>query len=277
MSTELPVEPIVIRYDGMDADAHEIEIAALAESLKGLSRVIGVTANFAATERYVQHKDALSVRVVARAPEAHCFEMLAVVKWAAEQPLIAGTLATLSATLITYVFKRAARQQEEMKHLRGALDAAIKELGHRDQAIVDRLLGTIDKMADALRPAVKQAVAPIGETAQSMIIGDGRGGTSATIGTAEREAIMAEEPVEVTPEQTYHVILSEVDVTTGGCKVAFSDEPATRINGIITDPSIAVPHNPYVQALAAMKPLSVRAKATVRDGTIERLHISDTV
>jgi hypothetical protein len=65
-------DPILIRYDGLDATQHEIEISALGESLRGLSRVIGVAANFAATQRYVQHKDALSVRVVARRSCAAC-------------------------------------------------------------------------------------------------------------------------------------------------------------------------------------------------------------
>ena len=59
-------EPVLIRYEGLDADSHEIEIAAFADSLKGLSRIIGVAGNFAATQKFVQHKDALSVRVVAQ-------------------------------------------------------------------------------------------------------------------------------------------------------------------------------------------------------------------
>jgi hypothetical protein len=65
-------------------------MSALADSLKGFSRIIGVAGNFAATQRYVQHKDAFAVRVVARPPEAHCFEMIAWVRWASENPLISN-------------------------------------------------------------------------------------------------------------------------------------------------------------------------------------------
>ena len=269
------VEPIFIRYNGLDADRYEIELTSLAESLKGLSRIIGVTSNLALTERYVQHKDALAVRVVTRAPEAKCFEMVAWVKWAAEQPLIAGTLATLLATLITYVISRAARQREEMKHLREALEVAIKELGHRDQPMVDRLLSTIDKMADSLRPAVKQAVAPIGDSVSMLTIGGVRGGASKTIGTAEREAILTDDPVQVTTEQTYHIVITELDMETGGCKVELADEPDARYQGKITDPAFSISNNAYALAMAARQQIAVRGKATVRDGTIERLHISN--
>ena len=80
-----------------------------------------------------------------------------------------------------------------MRHLKGALDLAIKELGTRDQAVVDRLLGTIDKMADALRPAARQAVAPIGETADTLTVGDVRHEREVIIGAAENDAILAEE------------------------------------------------------------------------------------
>lgn len=93
--------PILIRYDGLDAEAHEIELAALAESLRGLARIIAVTGNFAATGRYVQHKDALDVRVVVGTPQAHCFELWAFVRWAGEHALIATTVGGLTVALIT--------------------------------------------------------------------------------------------------------------------------------------------------------------------------------
>lgn len=267
--------PVVVRFDGMDADRHEIEMSALAESLKGLSRIIGVAANFAVTDKYVQHKDALSVRVITRAPEAKCFEIVAWVKWATEQPLISGTLATLLATLITYIVTKAANNREEMRHLRGALEAAIKELGHRDQPVVDRLLTTIDKMADALKPAVKQAVSPVGETASTMTIGDGSGLRMAFVGPAEKASIMADDPIEVGAEQSYHVLITELDMETGGCKIAFLDDPEPRFSGKITDPAFSIPNNNYVLAMAGRKEIIVRAKATLKSGEIERLYISD--
>ncbi len=52
-SSEIIDEPIRIRYDGLDATNHELELGSLAESLRGLSRIISVTGNFVATGRYV--------------------------------------------------------------------------------------------------------------------------------------------------------------------------------------------------------------------------------
>jgi hypothetical protein len=273
-------EAILIRYDGLDADRHEIELNALSESLAGLSQIIGVTGNFAATERYVRHRDALAVRIVVQPPKAHCFEIMAWVKWGAEQPLISATLATLTAGLITYVVSRAFKQRQEMKYLKESLETAIRELGHRDQPVIDRLLDTIDKMADALKPSVRKAVRPVGETAETMTVGSSTHRDdqklSVTISRAERDAILAEAETELTSEQTYHVIITEVDIETGACKVSLDPTDDARYTGKITDPALSVPMNAYVMALAQKKTLSVRAKALLRSGEIERLYISNT-
>ncbi|WP_062233159.1 hypothetical protein [Aureimonas sp. N4] len=273
--SQIEVEDTLIRYDGMDASNHEIELGALSESLKGLSRILGVVGNFVVTDRYIQHRDAMAVKVVVRPPEAHCFELLASLKWVTEQPLISGTLAGVFATLITYIFKRAAGQREEMKAIKDSLDQAIKELGHRDQSQIDRLLTTIDRMADALRPAVRQAVAPIGQTASSLSVGGTASNPAVRIGPAERDAILSDADVEVGDERDFLVLISELDMDTGTCRISLADDLDTRILGRITDPVFAQPNNPYVSAMAARRPIKVRAKPTLKDGAMERLFISD--
>lgn len=270
-------KPILIRFDGLDADEHEIDLGLLAESLKGLSRIIGVAGNFAATGHYVQHKDALDVRVVALPAEGHCFELWAAVKTLSENPLISTVIGGLTVTLVTYIIAKAAGQREEMKQLRGALDTAIKELGHRDDALVSRLSQTIEKMADALRPSVKQAVAPIGKTARTLTIGDSEGGPRAVVGPAEKEAIMQTEEAEVQPEANYDVRITELDMETGSCKLSLPDDPEERHKGVIIDPAFSVPNNAYALAMAARKEITVRAKAIIKNGELEKLFISDAV
>lgn len=270
-------EPIRIRYDGIDAERHEIELSSLATSLDGIARIIGVAGNFAATQRLSLHKDALAVRVMAKPPDAHCFELMAWVKWVAEQPLLSATVAGLTVTLVSYVFSRAAGQREEMRHLRGALDEAIRQLGTRDQGQIDKLLATIDKMADALRPAARKAVDPIGKTAGSLSIGSADAERQAVIGRAERDAILSESPVEVSEEQDYSILIVEMDMELGSCKVKLEDEPDARYAATITDPAFLVAGNLYVTAMANKRWIRVRAKATIKNGGIDRLFISDVV
>jgi transposase-like protein len=57
----------------------------------------------------------------------------------------------------------------------GAGETAIRQLGSRDQPTIDRLLSTIETMADKLQPAVKNAIAPIGSNVR-LSFAEGFGG-----------------------------------------------------------------------------------------------------
>lgn len=268
---------ILIRYDGLDADRHEIDLGDLGDSLKGLSRIIAVSGNLAATDKFVQHKDAFAVRVVASPPEAHCFEIMAWLRWGAENPYMSATVSGLTVALIGYIFKKTSGQREEMKHLKDSLDKAITELGGRDRSTVERLLDTVDRMAEALRPAVKQAVAPIGQTASTLTVGDRAGGRTVVIDQADRDAIMAEGDSEITNERTFSVEITGLSMENGSCKLALDDDPDARVSGQVTDPQVMRANNPYALAMAGKKRINVRAKALLKDGEIERLYISDIV
>jgi hypothetical protein len=268
-------EAIHIRYDGLDAERHEIEISALAESLRGLSRIIGACGTFAATERVVRHRDVFAVRVVVSPPEANCFEFSALVKLIGEQPYLSATAATLTATLIGYVIKSAVGAKEEMKHLRGALEYAIKEHGGRQQAVVDALLGTIDKLAGSLKPSVRHALSPIGETASSLTISDSDRSNLIRVGQDEKDYLMREDELMVDEERTYKVKISQLDLESGGCKLRLDNDKLRRYTGKIMDPLLKTPNNRYVMAMAAKEVIAVRAKAVLKDGEIDELFISD--
>jgi hypothetical protein len=274
-------EPIVIRFDGLDAEKHEIELGSLAESLRGLSRIITVTSHFALTQELVLKQPRFAVRVVAQAPKEGCFIIHAFVQYAHQHVLFtsfaSATLAALTSTLISFTVAKALNKKEEMKQLRGALETAIHELGTRDQATVDRLLNTVDKMADALVPAVKHAVAPVGSSARTLTIGvasaDER---KVVIDEPDKATILSQATLTVTDESTYEVLITELDMDSGSCHVSLAGETETeRYAARITDPAVSLPNNAYVTSMAAKTTLRVRAKATMRDGQIERLYISD--
>lgn len=267
-------EPITIRYDGMDAERHSLELMALGESVRGLGRIISVAANFAATQKFIQHQDAMEVRVLALPPKAHCFELLTAVQWINQSALASTTVGGLTVALVSYIFAKLAGNKAEMKELRGALETAIKEIGNRDQKVVERLLDTVDKMAASLRPAAKQAVTPIGRTASTLSV-DGAGVKSFKVGIAERDAIEASDPPEISEETTFRVRLHEMNMDTATCKVSFSDEPDERTPATITDPVASLPRNPYAEAFAAHAEITVKGKVATRDGKIEKLYISD--
>ena len=271
----LALEPLTIRYDGLDADNHVMEITDLAESLRGLGRIIGIAATFAATEKFAQHADARPVKVVVGPPRDNCLIFEAAFFWVEQHPLIVGTASALTATLVAYIFKYFAGRADEMKHLRAVTEEAIRQLGSKDEKVVSRLLDTVDRMAEVLRPAVRSAVKPIGRTASTLSIGSpSMPDPIAVIDKAQRDAIDAEAPPEVGDEQLVEVLFVEMNLDTKACRLTLTSAPEERIAGEITDPELLVPNNAYVTAFAGQVPLIVRAKPTCRDGAIERWYIS---
>jgi hypothetical protein len=166
-----------------------------------------------------------------------------------------------------------------MKHLSVALETAIKALGHRDQPTVDRLLSTVEKMADALAPSVKQAVAPIGVSARTLSVGVASAPDQrVVVDEADKAAILSEATLRVDEEKVYDVLITELDIDDGGCRIHLSGEPASdRHSAKITDPAIQVPNSPYAVAFAAQERMLVQGKATTRDGQLERLYVSNYV
>ncbi len=267
---------IRIRYDGMDADNHSIEIGALAESLKGLGRIIGTVGTFAATNKLVLHADARPMKVVVGPPEPNCLTLLAAWEWVNQTEVIAGTASGLAATLITAIFAHFRGQSEEMKHLRAVAEEAIRAAGHRDEKVIQRMLDTVDRMADKLAPAVRQAVEPVGTTARTMTIGDANGVRTVIVDQALKDAIRAAGDLTVGPEVLIDVRFVEMNLESSTCRLRLDspDEEDHRYIGEITDPEFLVPHNAYTTAFAAKTALKVRAKPTLRDGEIERWYIT---
>lgn len=272
-------EPITIRFDGLDADHHEIELSVLAESLSGLSQIISASAHFAMTGAAATRKDLQRVRVFARPPRDGCFIVDAVVNFAREHPIIKDyavqVVAPLTVGVVTWIFTSAAGKKEEMKLLQTSLDTAIRQLGEQNQQTVTQLVNTIEVMADRLRPAARKAVAPLGRSARTLSVTAGVE-KGVQLDEADRDAILSKANITVDDERTYQVLISELDMQTGACLVEIEgDEPTGRHPARITDPVFSLPNNAYVTAMAAKVSLTVRAKATYQEGRIERLYISN--
>ncbi|WP_146009828.1 DUF7946 domain-containing protein [Janthinobacterium sp. ROICE36] len=263
-------EEMSIRYEGRDAEKHEIDLNQLGISLQGFARILGVCGNFVETGKYNKQFDSLAVKVVAREPdEHHCYEVVAYIQGIMTSANFwSGTGGAVLTAVVAYVLSR--RSSEEMKLLKDALD---KSLANSAQ-MTERLISTIDKMAEALRPAARMATSPIDKTCNN--IGIYASGTKISeLDDKNKEYFSAATSIRFDRTKTYVGIFSELDTKTGSCKVSLS-ESEPRIQCEITDPIRSLPNNPYALALASQAPLSFLAKAEIdEDGVIAKLFISD--
>lgn len=276
-SSEFPFE---IRYEGGDAVVHKIDMASLATSLDGFSRIYSVVAHFAITGQYTKQMQALSTRAYVQEPEPKCVAIAGAVEWVTTNGIFQGLGGVVLTLVLNYVYRRNSGNKEEMRHLRELFE---KQLGFSQQH-AERMMNTIDKLTDALQPSVKKSVAPIGETCERIDLYSGSK-IHGTIGLAEKEAILSEEPSQILPARAYSVVISEMDRLKRTCKISFTAEDTEesmeddgsprRIGCEITDPVVTLESNSYLDAFISGKPLTVQAKAMLRNGIITKLFISD--
>lgn len=134
-----------------------------------------------------------------------------------------------------------------MKYLASALKQVLeqnKELVDNSQRLHDQLTVVINRITDAVTVTNRQAAIHTGEG--------------------------------ISPLQEYEGIISELDKENGNCKLTVDSN--TRINGVISDPALALPGNVYIESFVRDRLITVTAKAQIdKDGNITKLFISDGV
>lgn len=268
-----------ITYDGNDADRHEIDLSELSKSLEGLSKILSITANFVITGHYTTVSSAHQVKVFASEPKAKCYQFLVDVQALAQHPLFSGFGGALIMLIVNYAISKHSGRSEEMKMLKAALSEAIQELGKRDEETISKLLSTIDKMTDNFAAPLRNTVAPVGNSCETLEIGE-KGRHTIPI-NAEMKAAILEEIEEITSEQTYYAVITELDLENQTCKLRFCNEngeiakDSNRVKGQITDPTIMTSENHYIVSMVSAKPIQIKAKAALKNGQIQKLFISD--
>jgi hypothetical protein len=269
-------ECINFRFDGLDSADHKLDLYALGESLQGLARIAAVAGHFAITQKYSRYFSVHEVRILASEPKANCFTVTAVWEFVKQHQILSGSFGAIGGVLIAYVLATNAKKEREMKHLKDSLDLAIRELGNRDQKVVEQLIGVIGKMASELRPAAIQAVAPLGKSADYLTVTTGNGEVVGTFDLSDAEEIRKLGENELTETRSVVVRLSELDTVRGSCKVHLDGSPDTdRVPALIADPLLQKKNNIYALALASGEKISVRAKLQLKGGEVAKLYISD--
>lgn len=265
---------IPIHYDGLDATRHELELGSLGESLQGVSKILGVVGHFVSTLQYAKQQQALSVRVIARPPTEGSFDVGLVIEFVRQHQILSGSANAIS-TILKWIFARNSGQKEEMQALKESLNRSLELLAGQNQPVVDRLATTVERLADALRPSMVSAVAPVGKSCRVLRFGN----QGPVVDEATADAIRAESADEVTDAREWSILITELDVENGTAKVRLTGEgeDSKRFRARISDPAFDLVGNLYATALLNASALRVIAKATLRDGEIQMLYISDAV
>ena len=266
--------PISIRYEGREATAHQMELGQLGESLQGFAKVFAVAASFVSTGEPYVHYDALEVKVYATpVQDHHCYEVMAVIRpivaskefWAA---VVVGA-ATVLVPVLTYILSK--RRSDEMKFLNEALQKSIAG----NQATTEKLVSTIDKLADALTASIRKALAPIDRSCTRIDLYSGSERIQ-SLDSESKSAVATARPKIADHTETFRGLFTSFDIVSGAAKVQL-ESVRDAVSAKVLDPVFDQPNNPYASALATQRLLTFLAKAE-RDanGVVVKLHVFDT-
>ncbi|SEK88759.1 hypothetical protein [Nitrosovibrio tenuis] len=263
-----------LRYDGKDAEKHELDLFSLGVSLQGFARISSHAGTFAITHRYSKYLRSQVVRVAAQEARANCYSIDVVWNFVLQHQILSGSFGMLVATIIPLVLATASRKKDEILHLKDSLDKAIERLASRDQPTMSRLLDTVDRLVIDQRRNARQAFEPIGLSCRTLTVS--AGGKSTTFDQADKAASELSPKDEITEMLVFSVLITELDLErfTGKAYVDQFAPPDRRIPITIMDPTVQTQNNAYASSLAAASPLRVLAKGLLKEGKLVRLFVS---
>jgi len=265
---------ITIRFDGLDAEEHEIDLFSLGESMQGIARIAGTVGHFVATQEYSRQFRSHELKVLAKEPRQNCFSIDVVFEFIRQHQMLSGTFPSALTGLIAWLLHRATKKDTPGVDLSSKLLETLRELAGQNAEQTARLHSIMERMVVDLRPSLKQTFAPVGVSCRTLTIVTPQ--RTDTFDETDKAALLVPISDEITELRDWVVLITELDLERGTCKARLATDPEERrINAVITDPLLKQLNNPYSLAMAAGEPLPVRGKAHIQDGTIKRLYVSD--
>ncbi|MCK5385301.1 MAG: hypothetical protein KAJ29_06955 [Alphaproteobacteria bacterium] len=279
---EIKFEPIQIRYDGLDAENHKIDLAQFGKSALGISKIMATTAQFVATGNYKKTQRKLDFKVLIGAAENNCITFEAVIQTIENKDAVVALFACgglVAANIITDIYRLVFKLLWKLFTSSDDTEEAQKELETKllevnDQQTVSKLIDTVHKMSDGLLPAAKNATQPINISCNTLQFGDTKKNYFVKLNASDKQAIIDRE-FEITDLEDHRVIISEIDMKNKTCMVSLQNDLKRRFKARITDPQISQANNDYGTATNSKRAVTITAKKKLDKGVIKEFIISD--
>jgi hypothetical protein len=278
-------DPIILKYDGLDASDHRLDLGQIGRSLHGAAQLLGTAASIVSTGEYAKRSTAMPVRILAGTPRTGSWEIPAIIVstlpalgqsslFAEFSKQLATQATTKIVSFVLTTFDKKPKPPSESQLMLETVQKAMAEVGHTSRHAIDAVV----RMAEQQRPAMRELVIPIGLTCETLMVGSISNG-AIPIDRDMRAAIDAPIEVDVEGSKRHEIMISEMDRVNQTCKFGFRNDGNSerRITGQITDPIIQTPSDPYSAAFSEQRWITVVGKLQIKGGEPDKLFISDIV
>jgi hypothetical protein len=180
----------------------------------------------------------------------------------------------LVGTLVNWTLAKFGGRPKEAEMFKEIADKAIESSERTSKHAISEMRRLAESVVDAQRPAAKKLVKPVGETCETLRIGDSP--ESIEVDRPMKDTISEDGNIETLDERNYVVLFSELDRRNKTGKLSIKDDPQPqrRYSSVITDPKIDEIDNIYAESLSAEKWITVRGKMQIKDNEPYRIYIS---
>lgn len=288
---------LVVKYQGGDADRHNVEMRSLGYSLLGFERIISDGLIFLSENRLPRRGERHTLIVHAREPRAGSSEIEVFLTQASGLlPLGWWLLETGAGEAVgyfaTWVFSKLGGREADAKAALSAMERmreteAKERVDTRGIEANERLemqrqwleheaawRNRLFLLTEKLANAAVQAVKPIGPSVDSFKL-NGSKAPPLVVDLPMADVIRAKGELEVSELQTIDLRVDGFVHHNKKLNVEHPDFPGRFISADVRDPLFERVPNPYTQAAAIKSMLSVQAKLGYRAGLLEKIYIMD--
>ena len=286
------MESFLVKYQGNDTDQHIIDSQQYGESMVGNGKLYVSVAYFCTYGEVLKPRQATEIKCYTTEAKSGSYDTGLIVAASATQlPLFAGLYKPCMDWLIgqlTKYIKDKLTGRGNVEKLAETISESAKRSDELNLVLVNGILKANDHMADinktlleklpglveANKGNMKRAVTPIGRSCNEITHFTGSE-NEFDILEADAAAIRSKDELEVDDMKDYECsLISELNTKTGHCHLHLT-ELHKHVVGKISDPLLQEPGNIYSKSLDAQTGFKFKAKATLKDGEIYRLYVSD--
>ena len=289
MNDSEPSPTLIIRYEGAVADNHRLDLHQLGESLVGIERIITVGLFVLEVGRMPVGRERLNFEIQALIPRRGSFEIQVLLSNVlAVLPLFQSILGSDAREVAKVIWRwisgvvsgMAGQGDNSSYHFTKMIEVwegmDIRRHESLDRMDARRHLETLgwQKLANA----TKKAVAPIGNSCESMVLQNGIERAEVTdIDFPMATTIRSNAKLEVGDMEKMRIRVDGVTLYNRQLRVVHPDVPGKHLTAHVRDPAFDSTPNIYIDALGSRKVLEVDAKRSVdkRSGDLRQLYIMD--
>jgi hypothetical protein len=271
-----------VRFDGLDAKHHQIDMKQLGKAMIGLDRAISDSVFLATEGRLPRAQEQRSLVVLVEAPRAACVEILGVVETISGFLPIAIQILAENGTkfvfeYLSFLFKfRGGKRREADEHLMEAHRLLCEDRKDERRSVYENEAQWREhsvRLVETMANALKDVVSPVGRTAETLSLAAPDGRLPTVIDVPMAEALRSKQPLDVGEMTRMRLRVDGIIKHSRLLKVVIDGEPGRYVNAEVRDPVFDTVPNVYTDAVSSDVALEVDAKPTYRDGELVKLHI----